>query len=112
MLKIKNDTEIYLTKGDSLCIDVTIQDAEGNAYTPKANDVIRFAMKKSIWDEEPLILKTLDNNALQINFSPAETKTLSVFNSPYIWDIELSNTSDDIVDTFLAGKLYITEEVH
>lgn len=111
MLKIKNETDLYLTKGDSLCIDVTIQDAEGNAYTPKANDVIRFAMKKSIWDEEPLILKTLDHDTLQVNFTPAETKNLSRV-TPYVWDIELSNEDEDVVDTFLSGKLFITEEVH
>lgn len=112
MLTIKNDNEIYLTKGDSLSIALTILDADENPYEVKADDVIRFAMKKSVWDEEPLILKTLDHEALEINFSPEETKVLSVFNSPYIWDVELSNENDDIVDTFLSGKLFITEEVH
>lgn len=112
MLKIKNNTEIYLTRGDSVQMQITIIDANGDTYTPGAGDVIRFALKKTYISAEPEILKTLDNNNLVLNLTHEETENFSTFNSPYVWDIEISNESEGVVDTFMSGKLFILEEVY
>lgn len=112
MLKIKNNTELYLTRGDSVQMQITILDANGDPYTPEAGDVIRFALKKTYISAEPEILKTLNNSNLVLNLTPEETKNFSTFNSPYVWDIELSNEASGIVDTFMSGKLFILEEVY
>ena len=112
MLKIKNNTELYLTRGDSVQMQITIIDASGDPYTPETGDVIRFALKKTYQSAEPEILKTLNNNNLVLTLTPEETKTFTTFNSPYVWDIELSNESEGVVDTFMSGKLIILEEVY
>ena len=112
MLKIKNNTDLYLTRGDSVQMQITILDANGDPYTPEVDDVIRFALKKTYRSAEPEILKTLNNGNLVLSLTPEETKSFTTFNSPYVWDIELSNEALGIVDTFMSGKLFILEEVY
>lgn len=109
MLKIENENQIYLTRGDTLDIQVTILDSDGEVYELQANDVVRFALKNHYCDAEPLMIKTLDHESLELRLEASETKLLSVYSSPYYFDFEL--TSGTNVDTFLAGELWITEEV-
>lgn len=73
--------------------------------------MIRFAMKKTYEDEEPLILKTIPNDTLILRLESAETKDLEVSKIPYVYDIELTTVAGT-VDTFLSGSLYLTEEVY
>lgn len=110
MIKISGKT-IRMTKGDTLEVPVNIMTKEGLVYIPAAGDVIRFAMKKTYEDDEPLILKTIPNDTLILRLESAETKDLEVSKIPYVYDIELT-TVTGTVDTFLSGSLYLTEEVY
>lgn len=110
MIKISGKT-IRMTKGDTLEVPVNIMTKEGLVYIPAAGDVIRFAMKKTYEDEQPLILKTIPNDTLILRLESAETKDLEVSKIPYVYDIELT-TVTGTVDTFLSGSLYLTEEVY
>ena len=84
MLKIKNNTELYLTRGDSVQMQITIIDASGDPYTPETGDVIRFALKKTYQSAEPEILKTLNNNNLVLTLTPEETKEQEILRKEYI----------------------------
>ena len=110
MVTISNST-IYLTRGDTLEVEIGISTEDGTEYVPASGDVIRFAMKKSYRDEEPLILKTIDNDTLILRLEAEETKQLPARKQAYVYDIELT-TEDGTVDTFLSGQLYVTEEVY
>lgn len=110
MIKITGRT-IRITKGDTLEVPVNIMTKEGLVYIPAEGDVIRFAMKKTYDDAEPLILKTIPNDTLILRLESAETKNLEVSKVPYVYDIELT-TITGTVDTFLSGSLYLTEEVY
>lgn len=110
MIKISGKT-IRMTKGDTLEVPVNIMTKEGLVYIPSEGDVIRFAMKKTYEDAEPLILKTIPNDTLILRLESSETKDLEVSKIPYVYDIELT-TSTGTVDTFLSGSLYLTEEVY
>lgn len=104
-----NGTMITFTRGDTFKSKVDIFNADGTPYIPLENDVIRFAMKKSYKDSEPLIVKVLDNNSLVLQLDPADTKELKQ-PSEYVYDIQITHENGD-VDTFISGKLRITEEV-
>ena len=110
MIKISGKT-IRMTKGDTLEVPVIIMTKNGEVYIPSEGDVIRFAMKKTYEDDEPLILKTIPNDTLILRLESSETKTLEVSKTPYVYDIELT-TATGTVDTFLSGSLYLTEEVY
>ena len=73
MYKIRNN-QIFLTRGDSACIILTIEDDDGNEYTPSANDIITFTVKKSPYNKKVLIQHTFSNNKLFI--SPEDTMNL------------------------------------
>lgn len=105
-----NGTTITLTRGDTFRAIITIYDAQGNEYTPESEDVVRFALKRTVEDRTPLILKTIDNETMLLEIEPNDTKQLS-FGS-YIYDIEIT-LQDGTVDTFIANaKLNLTVEVH
>lgn len=102
-------TTIKLTRGDTLRAVLTIEDGEGNPYTPDPDDVIRFAMKKKYTDASTIIQKTIDNDSLTLEIDPADTKDLN-FGS-YVYDIQMTHANGD-VDTFIAKGIFeITEEV-
>lgn len=111
MVKISNNT-IHITRGDTLEVEIGISMEDGTEYVPASGDVIRFALKSSYRDEEPLILRTIDNDTLILRLEAAETKQLPARNQAYVYDIELT-TEDGTVDTFIAeGELYVMKEVY
>lgn len=103
-----NGSQITLTRGDSFLCNITITN-NGSPYTPAQDDVIRFALKKSYYDAECLIEKTLDNSTLNLYLGPDDTKDLD-FNAQYVYDIELTNGDGDVF-TFISGVLLLTPEV-
>lgn len=110
MVKISGTT-ITMTRGDTLRVTLTLKDEEGNVYTPEEGDCIRFAMKKTYTDEEPLITKIIPNDTLELVLNPSDTKNLPQPSS-YVYDMELTYADGD-VDTFIdKAKLKLTEEVH
>lgn len=102
-------TTISLTRGDSLIIQISVNQ-EGKLYEIKPGDKIRFAMKKDLEDSEPLIMKPIDTQSLQLTIEPQETKKLEF--GKYWYDIELT-TEDGFVDTFIGPAAFmITKEVY
>ena len=107
-VKISNTT-ITMTRGDTLRVKIDILDSLGNPYTPTEGDSIRFAVKNSYNDAEPLILKEIPVDTCMLHLEPSDTKTLKQ-PSKLVYDIEITMV-DGTVDTFLSGTLKITEEV-
>ena len=106
MYKIRNN-QIFLTRGDSACIILTIEDDDGNEYTPSANDTITFTVKKSPYNKKVLIQHTFSNNELII--SPEDTMNLEY--GDYVFDVELNNQGI-LVSTIVSPNLFkLCEEV-
>ena len=102
-------TKIELTRGDTLNVYVKMC-RKGEEYTPKAGDVMRFAMKKHYQDAEPVIEKIIPNDTQVLTLEPEDTKALKF--GEYVYDIELT-FADGTVDTFIAKATFVvSEEVH
>lgn len=103
-------TDIAMTRGDTVCIQIIITDASGETYTPAEGDSIRFAMKRRYKDPEPLIEKQIPNDTLVLLIEPEDTSNLA-FGS-YKYDIEITK-EDGTVDTFIPrANFTILEEVY
>lgn len=109
MVRIENNA-ITITKGDTLETTIQISTSERDVFVPSSGDVIRFALKSSYKDEEPLIVKQIPNDTLVLRLESAETKLLTARRRPYVYDVQLT-TPDGTVDTFLSGTLTVVEEV-
>lgn len=103
-------TTISMTRGDTVRLKLDILNPDGTTYEPINGDSIRFAMKSKYNDKEPLIIKDISPDALDLVINPDDTKSLKQ-PSEYVYDIQLTHANGDI-DTFIANaKLKITEEV-
>lgn len=103
-------TDIYLTRGDSLLLQLDLT-RNGEEYIPEEGCVVRFAMKRkySDSDEKVILLKNIPIDTMILEITPEDTKGLSM-NKSFVYDIELTD-ADGYVDTFLKGHLIIKEEV-
>lgn len=112
-----NQNQIWLTRGDSMTLTLALYEGD-EPYTPASGDVIRFALKQNrmtvgyteYTDDNPLILKTIDNETLQLTIEPNDTKNLPF--GDYVYDIEPTKENGE-VDTFITPtKFVIMPEVH
>lgn len=102
-------TSISLTRGDTFKGTVNIMYADGTAYEPVEGDSVRFALKKTYNDNEPLLEKDIPINTLLLHIAPEDTKNLSY--GKYVYDIQLTRSNGD-VDTFITKATFrVTEEV-
>lgn len=108
---IDSDTnKITLTRGDTFIARVHLTTQDGEKYEPEEGDVIRFAMKASIKDEDPLIVKEIPTETMELVIDAEDTKPLPF--GKYIYDVELTR-ANGIVDTFITkSQLILTEEVY
>lgn len=103
-------TTIIMTRGDTLRTTVSITDANGTTYTPVEGDSVRFALKKTYNDAEPLILKDIPTDTMELRLESEDTKSLDQ-PGEYVYDIQIT-LNDGTVDTFIdKAKLKLTEEV-
>lgn len=100
-------TKIHLTRGDTLIANLEIK-RDDETYIPAVGDVIRFAMKKDYKDEEPLIIKTIDNNEMVLRLDSSDTKSLEF--GEYVYDIQIT-MEDGTVDTFISDVFIVEPEV-
>ena len=111
MIRLSGNT-IYLTKGDTLELQVNVLNKDGTSYLPSEGDVIRFAVKRKYSDTKPVLVKVIPNDTLRLRLEAEETQILDASSTPYVYDIEIKMV-DGTVDTFIdRQKLYVTEEVY
>lgn len=109
MFSIENN-DIILTRGDTLLLQIKMI-KQGEIYTPKQGDSIRFAMKKKYTDKdsEVILVKNIPIDTLILEIQPQDTKNLPM-RSKYVYDIQFTDAQGR-VDTFIKGTFTITEEV-
>lgn len=98
MLKIEGNN-IFITRGDSAVIDLTIYDEEGNIYAPKQSDVVVFSVKVNVNNVDTILRKTFENLTLELR--PEETIKFNY--GEYFFDVKLIN--HDLIDTFITSGI-------
>lgn len=115
MIYITNN-QIKMTRGDTLIVSVGIK-VNGEAYTPQAGDVVRFAMKhpdmtrgdKQYTDKNPLLTKEIPINTMVLRLESEDTKNFDF--GEYVYDLQIT-FADGRVSTFVqAQKLTLEPEV-
>ncbi len=88
MVIIREDKNlITMTRGDTLIANIDIVDADGNKYEPDVeNDKLRFALKSSYSDDEPLLVKDIPLDTCQLRIEGRETQQL-IQPGEYVYDI-------------------------
>lgn len=100
MVRVKDNNEIHLTRGDSVVFTVTLTQADGTAYQLGNNDVLIF----SIRNEQAVVLSK-EFTTTQITLTPQDTKKLAC--QPYRYEVELH--SGDNVYTVVAWSMFFLE---
>lgn len=109
MLKIDDENNVYLTRGDTCILDVEITDKDGNPYTMAPNDSLIFVVRRIAGKGEILIKKEVVTPVITLTTN--DTKNLTF--GKYKFDIHLYNSGSHIMDTFIAEKIFeLGEEVH
>ena len=107
MLNI-NGTDIKMTRGDSVILNMVIYTPDGNVYEMQNGDSLYFTVRElpKKTSDSPLIEKTFSNN--DIKLTPADTMFLKY--GRYFWDVTLI-FSDGDVNTVASGYITLTYEV-
>lgn len=109
MLKIV-DGNIYLTRGDSAILELTIKDENGETWTPGAGDKVIFALKKAAINPKVLLKIEAVAGDTDIVIAPEDTKDFTC--GQYIYDIHAKLAGGDIY-TVIADKIFeIGKEAH
>lgn len=83
--------KIVLTRGDSACIGLQLEDGSGNPYD-FSGDVVKFGLKRSVFNDGACILeKTFDSEG-KIYFKPEDTEKMEF--GDYLYDIQVTVTDD------------------
>lgn len=105
---ISEKNSITLTRGDSFIAHVEIYDPNGEDFVPEEGSEVRFALKKDYTDFRPILVVNIPIDTMILELKPCQTKPLDF--GKYVYDIQLT-TSQGLVDTFIKGRMTLTEEV-
>lgn len=85
----ENTNAIKLTRGDTAKFTVSFTDEGGDPYDI-SNDVVKFGVKRSPFDSECVLEKTIDSATGKFELTPADTASLEF--GDYMYDIEIQHT--------------------
>lgn len=106
-LKITGNNNIYLTRGDTLSIVLSIVNGNNQKISLVSGDKIHFTVKTSTNTVDKILQKIItsfvDGNAI-IELSPNDTKDLEYLE--YVYDIQLTQ-SDGNVTTIIEPSLFV-----
>lgn len=107
MFSVKDNT-ITVTRGDTLKIEIELQDASGERYNPSENDVIKIKAKRTL-DKELSIDKEIDHNNMAFELTSEECSKLSV--GEYFYDLEITFENGDVNTPINYGKIIVRSDV-
>lgn len=117
MVIVNEDKNLIIAhRGDTIILDIDIVDDQGNPYVPDPTDQLRFAIKRSYEDEEPLFIKDIPIDTCQLVIEAEDTEPLEQPAS-YVYDIQLTYGNGEIISTIIPNKdarkavLKLVEEV-
>lgn len=106
MLKIDENNNITLTRGDSATIELTIKD-EGLSYD-FTSDLVQLTVKRNTVTEDIIFQKTFSSGVIVIN--PADTADLKYTDLKF--DVQLINEHGGVYTVIPPRRFTIAEEVN
>lgn len=106
MLKVSGN-RIELTRGDTMMLEVTLQDESGESYTPTESDKVFFRLKRNATAKDMFIEKEIPVDTMILQLNAADTRGLKF--GTYVYEIELV-TSNDYHFTAIANEEFIISE--
>lgn len=108
---------IYLTRGDTMPISLSIDYMSGLKYIPDDKDTILFTVKRDFADTEPTIQKRMiitkvpGSTCVEIRTKifPTDTKDLDA--GYYVYDVQLTTRFGDVFTIVTPHTFRIMEEV-
>lgn len=112
MIKIDNEYNITMTRGDTFAKTLTLTKG-GKPYTPASGDVIKFTMSRTYKGKmgyRPLLEKVIDHETMLWIIDASDTESMEY--GKYVYDLEITYGDTGYVETFADRKtLMLTEEV-
>lgn len=96
MVRIDEETNIEITRGDILPLSVRAKDKNGEDYTFKVGDVVRFKITEKENEANVILSKdfevTEEKQSVNVDLTGEETKIGEIINEPseYWYEIELN----------------------
>ena len=84
---VVSENQIYLTRGDTLTITLSLTNDDGSAYVPDDSDKIYFRLKKFAATTEILVEKEINVSNMILQLNENDTKNLPF--GDYRYEIEL-----------------------
>lgn len=111
-MKIRG-TEIYMIRGDTEVIRVSMHDIEGQPVAMESGDTIYLTIKTSPYTNEKVLQKIVtefsgDGEAL-INIDPADTKSHEP--QSYYYDVQLTKADGTVKTIINPSKFHLLPEV-
>jgi hypothetical protein len=95
--------QIFLTRGDTLILTLSLFNHDGTPYVPASGDTIFFRLKKFATYPNLLIEKQIDISSMILQLDEADTEGLAFCD--YRYEIEVV-TADGMHDTVIADELF------
>lgn len=104
MLRIEDENEILLTRGDTAYLTVKL-----DGYEPLEGDTISFTVKKAISDTEPVLKLTIPIDEAFV-FQPSDTAGLPY--GKYYYDIQIDTAFGEVFTVVEKSPFRLKEEVN
>lgn len=101
--------KIYLTRGDTAYLEISITDETGNAYELSDGDKIIFRMKQSTNDKNLILEKEFNTEILRLELKPEDTMSLKF--GKYRYEVELVTGAGEHFTVIENSELEITSEL-
>lgn len=99
---------IVMTRGDTVTLDLSIKNSDGEEYELYQGDTVVFSVKKNIDDTKYAFQKTFVEKRIVIE--NADTKDLEF--GDYVYDVQLTYNDGQIATIITPSKLQLDVEVH
>ena len=108
MLRIAYN-KIYLTRGDTAYLEISITDESGNPYALVDGDKIIFRMKQSTNDKNLILEKEFNTEILRLELTPEDTMSLKF--GVYRYEVELVTGAGEHFTIIENAEFEITPEL-
>lgn len=102
------DNAIFITRGDSATIEITVTRSNSSVYTLAEGDTLTLSVKRSVRDNEVLISKKITSGNT-ITFNPSDTQGLDF--GEYRYDVQLDTKEGKVYTVIEPDSFFVCEEV-